>query len=247
MTAAVAIFAKAPVPGQVKTRLTPPLTPAEAAQVARVCLEETMRRFVPAVRAQFSLHWDGPADSSLLDRATGLGLEVFPQSEGDLGARLRAAFRLLRLRGASKTLAIGSDSPTLDPSWIAAAIDALDETDLVLGPAEDGGYYLIGEREETVGIFEGIPWSTTEVARVTLERAKALGLSVHRLPRGYDVDDAESLRRALRESAPESRLTALASDPRFAPGWRPHGARSDRAPDTASTPGPRRSDGPGSP
>jgi glycosyltransferase A (GT-A) superfamily protein (DUF2064 family) len=101
-------------------------------------------------------------------------------------------------------VALGSDSPTLDPSWIADAIAALDADDAVIGPTEDGGYYLIGVRGEVDGIFTEIPWSTDAVARATLERAAALGLSVRKLPEWYDVDDMTSLRRALADGAGDS-------------------------------------------
>ncbi len=199
MSAAIAIFAKAPVPGQVKTRLVPPLTPEEAATVARACLETTLRRFVPAVDAVFTVFLDGDADPALRALAQELRVPIFPQVGADLGARLATAFRSLREGGASKILALGSDSPTLDPAWIASAVAALDAHDVVIGPTEDGGYYLIGVRGTVEGIFEKIPWSTDGVARATLERAAALRLRVRQLPVWYDVDDVASLRRAMRD------------------------------------------------
>jgi hypothetical protein len=198
---AVAIFAKAPVPGRVKTRLVPPLTPEEAASVAAACLEETLRRFPPAVgRASFTLHLDGAPDGRLLALAASLGIPVIPQADGDLGVRLESAFRSLGAGGAAKTLAIGSDSPTLDPAWIGEAIDALDASEVVLGPSEDGGYYLIGTRGgESDAIFDGIPWGTSGVTDATLARLSSLGLRCRRLREWYDVDDAASLTRALEE------------------------------------------------
>jgi uncharacterized protein len=199
MSAEVAIFAKAPVPGRVKTRLVPPLTPEEAAGVARACLEATLRRFVPAVDTRFTLFLDGEADSALRALAADLGVPIVAQVGEDLGARLKAAFSRMREDGASKVLALGSDSPTLDPSWIADAVAALDTADVVIGPTEDGGYYLIGCRGTTDGIFDEIPWSTDAVARVTLERANTLGLTVRLLPTWYDVDDIPTLQRALSE------------------------------------------------
>lgn len=201
MSAAVAIFAKAPVAGRVKTRLVPPLTLEEAAAVARACLETTLRRFVRAVDAAFTLFLDGEADPALRALAAELDVPIVSQVGADLGARLETAFRYLHEGGALKTLAIGSDSPTLDPSWIASAIADLDTHDVVIGPTEDGGYYLIGVRGTVEGIFNDIPWSTDGVARATLERARTLGLSVRQLPRWYDVDDLASLRRAVADGA----------------------------------------------
>lgn len=200
MSAAIAILAKAPVPGRVKTRLVPPLTPEEAAGVARACLDATLRRFVPAIDAPFTLFLDGEADGALAALAASLGVPIVPQGEGDLGVRLRAAFRSLRDGGATTTVAIGSDSPTLDPARIVEAIAALDTRDVVIGPTEDGGYYLIGVRGDRDGIFEDIPWSTGGVFGVTLERARAHGLVTHRLAPWYDVDDPTTLTRAIAEA-----------------------------------------------
>jgi len=214
MSAAVAILAKAPVPGRVKTRLVPPLTPEEAATVARACLETTLRRLVPAGGAPITLFLDGEADGALQAVARSLGVGVVPQVGADLGARLEAAFRSLRESGATRTLALGSDSPTVNPAWIARAIESLDTDDVVIGPTEDGGYYLIGLRGSTPALLRDIPWSTDSVAQATLDRARALGLSVDVLPEWYDIDDIPTLRRALADGAeyfPDSihRLVAL--------------------------------------
>ena len=207
MSAAIAIFAKAPVAGQVKTRLVPPLSPEEAAAVARACLEATLRRFVPALEAPVTLFLDGEADGALRALAGSLGVEIAAQVGADLGARLEAAFRLLRAGGAGRTVAVGSDSPTLDPAWVAQAVGSLEKHDVVVGPAEDGGYYLIGLRAEAPELFRDIPWSTDRVAEATLARANALGLAVDVLPAWYDVDDIPTLRRALADGGelfPES-------------------------------------------
>jgi len=198
--AAVAIFAKAPVPGRVKTRLVPPLTPEEASRVARASLLATLRRFAQAGPAPLSLFLDGIADPTIRALAAGLGVGIYPQSEGDLGFRLRAAFGFLRGRGAEVTLALGSDSPTLDPGRVSEALDALRRHDVVVGPTEDGGYYLIGMRGDHGAIFEGIPWSTSEVTARTLERTRRLGLSACVLPEWYDVDDPATLLRAVEDS-----------------------------------------------
>lgn len=197
MSSAIAILAKAPVPGRVKTRLVPPLTPEEAADVARACLETTLRRCAPALDAPITLFLDGEADRALQALAESLGVPIVPQVGADLGARLVEAFRLLRGRGAARTVALGSDSPTIDPAWIARAVASLDTHDAVIGPTEDGGYYLIGVRADIPELFRDIPWSTDSVARATLERASALGIAVDVLPTWYDVDDIASLRRAL--------------------------------------------------
>ncbi|HKW50162.1 MAG TPA: DUF2064 domain-containing protein, partial [Candidatus Eisenbacteria bacterium] len=128
--AAIAIFAKAPVPGRVKTRLVPPLSPEEAAAVARACLEVTIRRIAHAVDGPVTLFLDGEADAALRALAGSLGVGIAPQVGADLGSRLEAAFQSLRQGGAAKTIALGSDSPTVDPAWIARAIGSLDAHDV---------------------------------------------------------------------------------------------------------------------
>ena len=211
---AIAIFAKAPIPGRVKTRLVPPLTAEEAARVARASIEDTVHRIVPAVDARWTLHVDGSPDPALRTLAREHGLPIVPQRGADLGERLAAAFRELRASGARIVLAIGSDSPTLDPARIREATEALTSRDLALGPTEDGGYYLIGMSGAHEAVFAGIPWSTEHVLARTLERARDLGLAVAMLAPWYDVDDAASLKRvyverheaALRGTAGESAL-----------------------------------------
>ena len=196
MTAAVAILARAPVAGRAKTRLTPPLTPEAAARVARACLEETLRRFPSAIDAPFTLFLDGEADPELLDAIRASGVALTAQVDGDLGARLTAAFGALQARGFEIVVAMGADSPTLDPARIAEAIQALEECDLVLGPAEDGGYYLAGTRGERSLVFDGIPWSTGRTLEATLARARSLGYTTRLLAPHYDIDDAAALARA---------------------------------------------------
>ena len=134
MSAAIAIFAKAPVPGRVKTRLVPPLSPEGAAAVARACLEATLRRFASVPEAPITLFLDGEADGALRALAGSLGIGIAPQVGADLGTRLEAAFGSLRAGGAAKTVALGSDSPTVDPAWIARAVASLDAHDVVIGP-----------------------------------------------------------------------------------------------------------------
>jgi len=208
MSRALAIFAKVPVPGRVKTRMTPPLTLDEATRVAWICLGETVRRLVPPPHvAQGYLFLDGPASPEIRYLAAERRLTILPQCEGDLGTRLHDAFRMLQQRGASQVIAIGTDTPHLDPDLVEESFAALEQTDLVVGPAEDGGYYLIGMRGPVDGIFESIEWGTDSVLRATLDRARALRRSVGMLPPAYDIDDAATLRRAANEYG--SRLPAL--------------------------------------
>lgn len=241
---AVGIFAKAPRAGRVKTRLSPPLTPGGAAAVARACLEETLRRFPPSVPGPCTLFLDGEPEPWLERLAARQGVLVRNQGTGDLGARLRRAFRALYAGGARRAVVIGSDSPTLDPSRLAEALDRLEGSDAVIGPARDGGYYLIGMRPGREDLLTAIPWSTPHVAAETRRRAEAAGWSVAELTEWYDVDEVEDLRRAeedARASCPRlakaiatareerSRSRGSASSASAPRGSRRNGSRSARA------------------
>jgi uncharacterized protein len=208
MTRALAILAKAPVAGRVKTRLCPPLTTDEAMRVAWICLEETARRAPPPPEiARSFLFLDGAASPEIRSLASERGLTILPQCEGDLGARLGDAFRVLRDRGSERVVAIGADTPHLDPELLAESFQELEAHDLVVGPAEDGGYYLIGSRGPADELFESIAWGTHAVLDATLARARSLGRTVGTLRPGYDIDDEATLRRAAREHG--SRIPAL--------------------------------------
>jgi rSAM/selenodomain-associated transferase 1 len=211
---AIALFAKAPLPGRVKTRLVPPLDHDDAARIARASLEDTARFLVPAISASWTLFLDGESDSSLRALADEAGLPIVPQRGEDLGERLTHAFRQLRSEGATRVLAIGSDSPTLDPERIVEAIDALAVCDVALGPTEDGGYYLIGTSGSHEAIFHGIPWGSDGTAATTLDRARALELEVRLLAPWYDLDDAASLHRAYEAAPPGSALRIAIEDVR---------------------------------
>jgi len=153
---AVVVFAKTPEPGAVKTRLCPPLSPEDAAELQRACLQDLWARLdrLPRVRRILCYHPPGSADRfrDLLGRET----DLLAQSEGDLGLRLTAAFESVFSRGLGPVLAVGADSPDLPLEIIARALDALraGQCDVALGPAADGGYTLIGLRRAEPAIFE---------------------------------------------------------------------------------------------
>ncbi len=206
---AIALFAKAPLAGRVKTRLVPPMTHEDAARVARASLEDTARFIVPAVPFSWTLFLDGDVDPPTRRLADEGGFDIAQQEGPELGARLKAAFRELRSRGARRVLAIGSDSPTLDPERIREAGEALAVCDVALGPTEDGGYYLIGTSGDHESIFDRIPWGSAATAAATLERAREERLEVRLLAPWYDLDDMASLRRAYETAAADSALRAV--------------------------------------
>jgi len=186
----LAVFAKAPVPGQVKTRLRPTLTAEQAARLAAAFVRDTLRkaaRLGPPVTVYFA------GDRALLDPLAPPLVRWADQGGGDLGARLA--------RVPAPCLILGADSPHLPLSLLRAALAAVPDHDVVLGPAEDGGYFLLGLRAPQSALFDGIAWSTGEVLAQTLAKSAALGLSVHQTPPWYDLDTPADLRRLARDLA----------------------------------------------
>ena len=201
---AVAVMAKASIPGKTKTRLVPPLTEDEAATLNTVFLRDAADNILSAAALANISGWMAyaPADSgpffrSHLPDSIGL-IETVAPTLGE--CLLHAAATLLR-GGHGAVCLINSDSPTLPVGYLAAAATALAAPGdrIVLGPSTDGGYYLIGMKRVHPALFEGIAWSTDQVFAQTLARAEALGHPVMQLPSWYDVDDAQSLRTLIDE------------------------------------------------
>ncbi len=182
------LFLKAPVPGRVKTRLARGMGKIAAAAAYMEMAREI--RNAALLHHDLSLQWvyepagDFP-DLGWLDIPAAA---FWKQVDGDLGARLEAAFRKAFSEFTGPVCAIGVDSPGLPPERITEAFSALKSHDVVLGPTEDGGYYLIGTSRHRPELFEDIPWSGPDVAAKTLARAKKGDLSVHVMPEFYDVD-----------------------------------------------------------
>ncbi len=193
---AVIIMAKQPQAGQAKTRLCPPLTPKQAAELAEAFLQDTVANALRADCAETVLAY-APSEAVAWFAAQFPGLARIPQQGRDLGQRLAAAFDSAWRLGCQPCLAIGADSPDLPVEYLRSACEALraspESADVVLGPAEDGGYYLIGLQRRQPRLFEAIDWSTERVLAQTLERAAALGLRVHLLPPWRDRDTAADL------------------------------------------------------
>ena len=193
--ARILVFAKAPLPGEVKTRLLPELTPRQAAGLHRSLVGDTLRRLSAARLASIEL-WCAPHPDLPFFRAQALrfGLELFQQSNGDLGERMAQAARegLSRCR---RLVLVGTDCPALDGAYVARALTTLARRDAVLGPAEDGGYVLLGLKRAAPELFAEIPWGTREVARLTRERMAALGWRWAELPCLWDLDRPPDLAR----------------------------------------------------
>lgn len=187
MTAVLGVFAKWPMPGRVKTRLG--VTPERAAEVARAFLRDTMRRFDNAADQRFVVHAPAEARDDVADFADP-AYDLVPQADGDLGRRLEQFLRDRFAGGASKVVVVGSDSPTLPTAYVAEAFDRLGSADVVLGPATDGGYYLLGCRRAPP-VFDGVEWGGPDVLRQTIDRLRDPSWKLALLPPWYDVDTPE--------------------------------------------------------
>lgn len=199
MNRALALFAKAAIPGAVKTRLVPPLTPDAAAALAEAFFHDSLALAKRAARSSAArlvvVYTPATAEQWFRDRI-GEDVDLIPQVDGDLTQRLGAAYQTLAARGCTTVCFVGSDSPTLPESSIHAAFSALaNGNDVAIGPTDDGGYYLIGLAAAHLAVFEKIAWSTPVVFAQTCAAARRLGLRVERLAPWYDIDDAASLNR----------------------------------------------------
>jgi rSAM/selenodomain-associated transferase 1 len=191
----VLVFVRAPVLGRVKTRLAAAIGDAAALRVYRRLAEHTLREAAALAGegVRVRVHHT-PADAGDAVRAwLGEGPAYLPQADGDLGTRMEDAFARAFADGAERVVIVGSDLPELSAGLLRRAFDALAAHPAVLGPARDGGYYLLGLTRPVPGIFEGIAWSTAEVLAATLSRFRAAGIEPAMLEVLADVDEAEDL------------------------------------------------------
>ena len=192
------VFLKYPTPGRVKTRLAEAIGAEAAATIYRACVELTLERLRPL--ASEAIICAEPASACGSVRAwLGSWWHVHPQVGQTLGDRLAYATGEAFEDGTRRVVCIGTDSPWLQPEHIEAAFSALEDAELVLGPTEDGGYYLIGLSRPAPALFSRVAWSTPQVLAQTQANARALGLRMRMLSVGYDVDRVEDLQRFLDE------------------------------------------------
>ncbi len=195
---ALVVMARYPTPGTTKTRLARTLGDEATLKLYQAFLTDLASHFA---RSDYALHWtytpaevDYSAFIAALIPDLAHHTRSFAQQGADLGARLLHAFQWTRQQGYASTIVIGSDAPHLTRDLVAQAREGLREADVVLGPADDGGYYLIAMREPH-DVFTGIPMSTSVVAAQTVARASQLGLSVRLLPPLFDIDEYADLLR----------------------------------------------------
>lgn len=187
------LLARTPEPGRVKTRLIPALGDEGACDLQRLLVERALE--LPADTFSERFFWldDGP-DDSLVELAEAHGWTVMEQPAGDLGERMRR-IAALGLAESDGVVLIGNDCPALDGDYLAAACEALREQEVVLGPAEDGGYVLLGLRRIDPLLFESMPWGSDRILALTCERLQQLGWAYGLLPVLWDVDRPEDLPR----------------------------------------------------
>ncbi len=195
MRGALVVFAKVPRAGFVKTRMVPPLTPDLAAEFYACLLQDVLEVSGAAareldLRPVLAVH--PPGEASAL-RGLAPGFELLPQRGANLSERMEAALSDTAAAGAGPILMRGSDSPALDASILAEALEALESHDLVLCPDRDGGYNLVGSKGPAPGLFDH-PMSTDSVLEDTLARGRSLGLRARVLAPGFDLDTVEDFR-----------------------------------------------------
>ncbi len=227
---AIIIFAKAPVPGTVKTRMCPPLTPDEAAtlqgslvmdavegarslrdfDVYVACIPGAEHPFFQTLAARHHMHW-------------------CDQTGNDLGRRMDHALANVLSRGYRYAVLVGTDTPALARHHYTRAKETLRSHDVVFGPAEDGGYYLVGLKRPIPALFDTISWSTEHVLAQSRAQAETLGLTVGLLDRERDLDTFDDVRAIVRDNAGAGRktLSTRTANVLYAMIER-HGQRGDR-------------------
>jgi hypothetical protein len=204
---ALLIFVKYPEPGKVKTRLAAAIGAELAAQLYQEFILQTLKLARQSqVVARFVTFTPAEKEQALQKLFPG-PWQWFPQENSpNLGVRIHRAIQHVQQQGYSHVITIGTDSPSLPAEYLDQAAAALAHHDLVLGPATDGGYYLLGLKSAPKELFTGIDWSTERVLNQTLQRAQQLQLSTQQLPVWYDVDDLATLRHFCNEKTLPPRL-----------------------------------------
>ena len=195
MSSRIIVFTRYPIPGRTKTRLIPTLGAKGAADLQRHLTEqvvETVRQCSQSCGVQVEIRFNG-GSATLMSRWLGTNL-VYRRQEGrDLGEKMFNSFQQAFAEGSLKVILIGADIPDLTVTILEASLDLLDENDVVLGPANDGGYYLLGLREPTPSIFQNISWGSSRVLAETSQRAYGLGLKLGFVKTLDDVDSPQDI------------------------------------------------------
>lgn len=190
------LFAKYPEPGKAKSRLAAQTSPEWAAQVAEAFLRDLSKRLERLPVSRFLVYSPAASRQWFTDLA-GERYRLHLQVEGDLGKRMAEFLQVRFTCGARKIVLLGMDSPTLPLAYISQAFHLLEDSDVVLGPAVDGGYYLFGCRRFTTAIWERVEWSRATVLAATIHNLRSLGMTYALLPPWYDIDTLEDFQMLL--------------------------------------------------
>jgi hypothetical protein len=209
------LFTRYPEPGKAKTRLIPVLGTQGAANLQKHMTEHVLARtsgFVSQRKVDMEVRYEG-GNRGLMEKWLGSNISYRSQGRGDIGIRMSRAFSQAFDQGVNRVVIVGSDCPGINEATVRTAFDLLAQFDLVVGPANDGGYYLIGLRQEESELFENVPWGTAEVGARTLEIADRLGLHWVKIEPLDDVDRAEDIevweREASKKDAPSHPAISL--------------------------------------
>jgi uncharacterized protein len=194
----LALFAKAPVPGQVKTRLCPPLRPEQAAELYEAMLLDILDQHRDAPGIDLALWYAPAASRAWFEAHAPRAYALYAQQGATLAARMSELFRRHAAEGYTRIVLRGTDSPSLPEARFAESFDALEQADLVLCPDRDGGYNLIGLRRPADALFE-VEMSTGSVLEWTVQRARSLGMRMELLAPHHDVDTAADLKLLAKE------------------------------------------------
>jgi rSAM/selenodomain-associated transferase 1 len=202
------IIAKEPQVGSTKTRLSPPLELSQAAALFEALLEDTIDLAASIEGVDLAVAVTPPESIKYFAGKTPEGTIFLPVTCANIGDCLKQVFEQLFQQGYPRVLAFNSDGPSLPSEYIEQAVGLLDKQDVVFGPSDDGGYYLVGLKRLHAELFNDIEWSTPHVMEQSLARAEAENLGVATLPEWYDVDTADDLERLLQDvkGYPEDQL-----------------------------------------
>ncbi len=196
MTDRIVVFGREPRVGRVKTRIADAVGASTAAAVYGALLDHTIE-VVRSIGMPWTLSIAAPADPGW---AATLPIEIEVQAEGDLGRRMHVCLQRWLTDGADRVVLIGSDIPAVSPDHLWSAFDALTDCAVVLGPAGDGGYWLVGQRAPGVDCFSGVPWSSPHTLAATRKRLEELGVAWTEIDTLSDIDTVDDLRRAIDDS-----------------------------------------------
>jgi hypothetical protein len=199
MNKALLIFAKQPLPGKVKTRLSPPLSLQEAADLYQCMLTDTLAKLADLSVVEKFLFYEPSCGAADYFRINYPEIKAFPQQGDALGSRLEHAFETVFSLGFESVAAIGTDSPDLPLAYLEEPFRLLEKSTakVVFGPAADGGYYLVALAGPCPELFCDIPWSTKDVLERSMAAAAVVGLQVESLPVWHDMDTVDDLKRFL--------------------------------------------------